>query len=210
MPHTRGMSKSTLAPKTRNITMLFRKATPAEIAEGIQWYHDAYEIAEALGAKNGITVERAAGIIAALSPLQSWGANVNLAARFMAAGGLSEGYLKNGLSKASRILAGEQILQVLSGLKVKNFYLGIASKGVLGVCLDRHSWSVACGHRFGNFMPSLTPKRYAAGVEAYTRAARILSKEYDEDFTPAQVQAVTWKLYRRMFWSDGAFDSFTI
>lgn len=206
------MSKAatTRTPKTRNITMLFRKATPAEIAEGIQWYRDAHEIAEALGAKNGITVERAAGIIAALSPMNAWGSNVNLAARFMAAGGLTEGYLKNGLKKADRILHGEQILQVLTSLKIRNFYLGIASEGILGVCLDRHSWSVACGHRFGNFMPTLTPKRYAAGVEAYTRAARILSKEYDEEFTPAQVQAITWKLYRRMYWSDGAFDSFTI
>jgi hypothetical protein len=204
------MSKTTLAPKTRNITMLFRQATAAEIEEGAQWYRDAYEIAGALAVKNGTTVEVAAGIIAALSPLQSWGANVNLAARFMAAGGLSEGYLKNGLAKANQILKGAQVLNVLSGLKVRNFYLGIASQGTLGVCLDRHSWSVACGYRFGNFMPTLTPKRYAAGVEAYTRAARILSKEYGEEFTPAQVQAVTWKLYRRMYWSDGAFDSFTI
>lgn len=34
-----------------------------------------------------------------------------------------------------------------------------------------------------------------------------LSAEYDISLTPAQVQSVTWVLWRRKFWSVGAFDT---
>ena len=198
----------TLTPSVRNITRLFRTATPEQIATGAEWYSDAHNLASALAAKNGVSVAVAAGVIAAVSPLQSWGANLNLASRILAAGGLTAGYLSVGLGKADRILAGEDILTVLKGNKIQNFFLGIVTAGEAGVCIDRHAWSLAVNHRYseGN-IPSLTGKRYAAAVAAYTRAAVILSKEYGTPFTPAQVQSVTWTLWRNKFWAVGAFDS---
>jgi len=197
----------TRTPTTRNVTRLFRTATPEQIEAGADWYKDAHEIASALAAKNGVTVAIAAGVLAAVSPLQSWGANVNLASRILAAGGLTAGYLSVGLGKADRILAGEDILTVLNGDKIQNFFLGILTAGEQGVCIDRHAWSLAVNHRYseGN-IPSLKGKRYGAAVAAYTRAAAILSKEYGTPLTPAQVQAVTWTLWRNKFWSVGAFD----
>jgi hypothetical protein len=207
MPHTRGMSKSTLAPKTRNITMLFRKATPAEIAEGIQWYRDAHEFAASLAAKNGTTVNVAAGVIAALSPLNSWAANKKLAERFMAAGGLHVGYLSLGLSKARDILAGAPIEETLNGQKTRNFYRSIITSGVEGVCIDRHAYSLAVNVRLlENNMPNIKGKRYDTVVDCYNRAAKILSQEYGIPFTAAQTQSVVWVLWRKKFWSEGAFD----
>jgi hypothetical protein len=198
---------TTHTPRTANITRLFRTATVEQIAAGADWYRDAHEIATALAAKNDVSVEIAAGVIAALSPLQSWGANVNLAARFLAAGGLNAGYLSVGLAKGRAILAGADILSTLKGSKIQNFYLGILTSGESGVCVDRHAYSLAVNHRFaeGN-IPSLSGKRYAATVAAYESAARILSREYGVKFTPAQIQAVTWVLWRNKFWSAGAFD----
>jgi len=198
---------ATLAPTTRNVTRLFRTATAEQIEAGADWYKDAHEIAAALAAKNGVTLAIAAGVLAAVSPLNSWGSNVNLAGRILAAGGLSAGYLSVGLAKADRILAGDDILTTLNGDKIQNFFLGILTAGEQGVCIDRHAWSLAVNHRYSEgLIPTLKGKRYAAAVQAYTRAAAILSKEYGTPFTPAQVQAVTWTLWRNKFWSAGAFD----
>lgn len=192
---------------TRNITKVFRSATAEEIQAGADWYADAYTIAEALATRYDVPVSTAAGVIAALSPLNSWGANINLATRFIAAGGLDAGYLKANLAKARAILAGADVLTTLSGLKVQNFYLGIITRGAEGVCVDRHAYCLAMNDRsVSNSVPKLSPKRYAEIADAYVRAARILSREYDMRITPAQVQSVTWTLWRRMWWSEGAFD----
>jgi hypothetical protein len=202
-------NRDTPSPSVRNITRVFRMATPAEIAEGAQWYADAYEIAVALAAKSSTTVEIAAGVIAALSPLKSWGTNVNLAARFLAAGGLHEGYLRSQLAKARAILAGADIEATLSGDKTVNFYHSIATAGAKGVTIDRHAWALAVNIRYEEgTMPTLKGKRYALAVDAYTRAAKILSREYGTTLTPAMVQSVTWVLWRRKFWSATAWDSY--
>lgn len=197
-----------IEPQTRNITKLFREATPADIEEASNWYADAYRIAEAFSTRYGYTVAQCAGVIAATSPLQSWGANVNLSARILEAGGLTSGYLKLGLAKATAILDGANIEATLSGQKVVNFYRSILSAGKDGVCIDRHAYSLAVNTRFPEGgIPTLKGKRYDAVARCYIRAASILSKELGIDITPAQVQSVTWVLWRRKFWAAGAFDS---
>ena len=194
-------------PSTRNVTRIFREATPEQIEAGIDWYADARRIAGVFAEQYGVTVEVAAGVIAALSPLNSWGANVNLASRFLAAGGLDAGYLRANLAKARRILAGDDILSTLSGLKVTNFYRSIISAGEDGVCIDRHAYSLAVNDRsVSNDIPSLSPKRYAEVAECYVKAARILSRELGMPLAPAVVQSVTWTVWRNKWWSAGAFD----
>lgn len=195
------------APSVRNITRIFRTASPEEVQAGADWYADARRIAEVYAERYEVTPEIAAGVIAALSPMNGWGANLNLAARFLAAGGLDAGYLKANLAKARAILAGAEIVPTLSGLKVTNFYRSIVSAGADGVCIDRHAYSLAANDRAAsNAVPSLSPKRYAEYADAYVRAAKILSRESGVELTPAQVQSVTWTLWRRMWWSEGAFD----
>lgn len=197
-----------IEPQTRNITRLFREASISDITEGSQWYADAFKLADALGVKYGYPVETTAGVIAALSPLQSWGANVNLAARFLDAGGLTSGYLSEGLRKAQAILDGAAPLTILTSSKVSNFYRSIVSAGMDGVCIDRHAYCLAVATRYPDGdIPTLTPKRYARVAECFKRAARILSKEYDFSISPAQVQSVTWVLWRRKFWSENAFNT---
>jgi hypothetical protein len=197
-----------LLPSTRNITRLFRQATVDEIVVHASWYGEARNIAETFAERFETTPEIAAGVIAATSPLNSWGANVRLAERILEAGGLTSGYLSTGLAKATRILNGEDVETVLNGLKTVNFYRSIISGGIEGVCIDRHAWSLAVNVRYaeGN-IPSLTGKRYGLAVTAYENAARILSKEYGIQLTAAMVQSVTWMLWRRKFWSEGAWDT---
>lgn len=203
----------TLTPKTANVTRVFRSATPEQIASAADWYADANRIAGVLADRYGVTINVAAGVIAALSPLNSWGANVNLAARFLATpGGLTSGYLSAGLAKARRILAGESPERVLTSNKVAAFYAGIISAGATDkVCIDRHAWSIAVNYRYPDgAIPKLTDKRYNEAQDAYRRAARILSREYGIDLSPAMTQSVTWVVWRARFWSEGAWDSHEI
>lgn len=198
-----------LTPRTANVTRIFREASDSHMARGLAWYADANEVATALAVKNGVSVDVAAGVIAALSPLNGWGSNVNLAARFLATpGGLTSGYMGLGLSKARAIVAGADIVSTLNGDKISNFYRCIAAAGETdAVCIDRHALSLAVNTRYseGN-LPRVKGKAYAAIADVYKRATPILSREFGP-LHAAQIQAVTWLAWRARFWSDGAFDS---
>lgn len=197
-----------LEPSTRHITRLFRQATLEQVKAGRAWYAEAHAAAVRMSAEHGVTVEVAAGVLAATSPLNSWGANVRLADAVLAAGGTkTDGYLGLGLRKANAIIGGADVEATLNGTKTRNFYRSILTEGREGVTVDRHSWSVAVNHRYeGGVIPSLSDKRYESAAECYRRAARILSREYGTDLSPAVVQAVTWVQWRLMWWSEGAWD----
>lgn len=200
-----------MALHTRNVTSVFRSADADLIAEGIAWYADARRIADAFAVRHDVPLSVSAGVLAALSPLNSWGSNVNLAARMLASGGtLDRGYLKRNLAKARRIIA-EGNISALGGLKVNNFYLSIVSGGAEGVTIDRHAYCIAHNDRSKtNKVPKLSPARYAEIAERYRRAAVILSAEYGMPLSPAVVQAVTWVAWRRRYWGSGAFDTYNV
>ncbi len=189
-----------LTPLVRRILSVYRSSTEAQIEAGLNWYSDALGISEDIADAWGLSTERVAGIIAALSPQNSYGANLNLARRFVASGGtLDRGYLGLGLGKARDIWNGADVVETLNAPKTVNFFRSIISGGTEGVCIDRHAYALAYLTR--DELPKLTPKRYAFVASAYVRAA-----ERVQDATPAQVQAVTWVTWRQRYWSEGAFD----
>lgn len=194
---------------TRNVTRVFRSATDAEREEGRTWYARARATAETLAIVHGVTVETAAGVLAALSPQKGWGPNVDLAERSLEA---REGIGHTGANnaKVTAIIAGAEPLSVLGGDKVRAFYALIVSSGqTREVCVDRHAYSVAAG-RFVPETPKLTPRQYDAVAETYRRAARILSRELGREVPPAEVQAVTWVAWRHSLRRRGAFDSHAV
>lgn len=198
------MSKILLTPSAANVLAVYESATGVQIAKGMDWYADAHRVADAFAVRYGVTVDIAAGVIAAVSPLNSWGANVNLAARILAAGGLTAGYMSSGLRKCDSILAGADIASTLKGLKTVAFWEGIRTGGATdAVCIDRHAWDVAVATRMSeDTRPPLAGKRYALAADAYRDAAKTLP-----GLTAAQLQAITWGTWRNRYWSDGAFDA---
>ncbi len=190
-------------PNPQHILNAFRLADLADVSDGINWYGDAYSIAETLGVVYGCTTEQAAGVIAALSPQQGWAHNVKSAEKFLATG--ARVHTESNMSKCRRIIAGEDILTVLNAPKTQNFWLGIASRGAEGCCIDRHAIDIALGVRHTEASrPTINKGLYAAATRAYEDAAVILNAEGCV-ITAAELQSVTWAEHVKV-WSGVKMD----
>jgi len=192
----------TVAEMRENILAVYKSASAEQIAQGMEWYSVANSTANAFAQQSGYSLDQCAAVIAAVSPNNGWGANKRLAGKVIDAKGTKrDGYFKANLDKANRILAGEAIEEVLTSQKVGAFYAGIATNGMTDVvCVDRHAYCIAINDRSVTNSVSLTPKRFNLVADAYREAAELIG------ITGAQVQAITWVVWRQRYWAEGAFD----
>lgn len=185
-------------PTPDAIVALFHQIDLADVSAGVEWYAEAYGIACDYAERYGVSVGQAAGIIAALSPMNSWAKNVKDAERFLATG--ARVHTEANMRKCERILAGEDVHTVLNADKTQNFWLGIVSQGAEGVCIDRHAIDIALGVRHTEASrPTVGKRLYRAAADAYRAAADMLNAE-GANVTPAEVQSVTWAEHVRR-WS---------
>src|SRR5690606_17674341 len=110
-------------PLTRNITRIYRAASPEEVAAGLAWYEEARQLARDLDPDNP---SRAAAVIAALSPRESWTNNVRLATMAYADREQRLPTLQVNARKARAIMAGADPRDILTGKKTRNFWQNIA------------------------------------------------------------------------------------
>jgi hypothetical protein len=183
-------------PNSARIVDVWRQATVSELVEGLDWYKDANALAVRLSPADPAA---AAGVIAALSPMMSWGQNVILAERAYVDGKAS-GALFSNVAKANRILSGERPEDVLGGDKVRAFYGVIADPTSDAVVVDRHAFDIAVGRVTNNESRQALGRKgvYESFARAYVRAAKTISRETGMDVSPSQVQAVTWTVWRRL------------
>lgn len=180
-----------------NIISAWNAASPADHAEGRQWYRVAHDLAEIVGDGD---VRTGAGVIAALSPMTPWERNEKLA-REISATRVLKGHLGSALAKVARIMAGEDPMTVLPmDAKTGHFYRNIADPDDPDpVTIDRHAHDVAVGESYGSNDRGLSSKtRYATLAHAYREAARRLGE------TAPTVQPVTWVYWRRTHGGDGS------
>jgi hypothetical protein len=193
------MTQATNTPQVRNITKVMREIISSDdvsVSLGMTWYNRARAHAALLDPND---VSRAAGILAALSPLNSWPQNMRLASEIYA-GKTNLGYLHKNVAKALRIYNGEMPLNVLGGNKVRSFYLNIIGDDSLEtVTVDRHAVDIACGRVCDDKVRShwTSGKRYWFVAGMYVRAAKIINAEFGTAFTGAQIQAITWVWWRK-------------
>lgn len=189
-------------PSTRNVTQAFRAATATDHVEGMEWYARARRLCLDIGDRHGVSVERAAAVVAVLSPRLSWELNVRLAWLAFAQG---EDWhklpcLTANSDKAYALVNGEDPANVVSGPKVTAFWRTIVDpSGANTVVVDRHAIGVALGRPATKYELQKygKGKHYAAVAECYVRAARILSRETGQNLSPSDVQAITWTYWRR-------------
>ena len=182
-------------PHVRNITRVVRAADHISLLDGMDWYSRANRFAHSLDPNNP---NRAAGVIASLSPLTAWPLNVRYATAVYE--GTPFGCLPMNMSSAFDIFNGADPAVRLRGPKVRAFYFTIVDPwNCEAVTVDRHAIDIAHGRVNPNNSKarSIGKREYAEIAAMYTRAARILSKEYGREILPSQVQAVTWVYWRR-------------
>jgi hypothetical protein len=184
-------------PNAARILDVYRQATLQELQDGLDWYLDAHKLAVALDPERP---HAAAGVLAALSPMKTWGKNVNMAVRAYADGYASGGLYAN-CAKADAIMAGSEPLDVLGGNKVCNFYKAIADPhDGSAVVIDRHAFDIAVGRITNDKSRTALSRKgvYDQFARAYVRAAKTIETETGLDISPCQLQAVTWTVWRRL------------
>lgn len=189
-------------PKVSNILSVYNDADADTLREGLSWYLDAHNVSRTMGARRDVYHARNAGIIAALSPNNSWTNNKAMAQRLISMRGrvAVEIGKPNGIGiganvlKAVAIYNGAEPLDVLGGFKVRAFYETILDPFAdIDPVIDRHAFDIAVGKRHGNMKRDPLKRRgvYAEFAKAYRIAAR------EAGISPAQMQAVTWTQWRK-------------
>jgi hypothetical protein len=177
--------------RERFINDVLRKATPAQMEAGVNWYPIAHDFALEIA---GGDLEKGAGVIAAFSPQNGWEDNMIIARRAFDTG-VCLGNTPANNAKAARILNGEAPLAVLGGNKVRSFYANIVNPNdEVPVTIDRHAVSVAIGRASTDDDTKILGRvgAYEAFVQRYYASARRFG------MIPCELQAVTWTVWREM------------
>lgn len=177
-------------PTVANVLSVYGMASADHMREGLSWYLDAHNVAVTLDPDSP---SRAAGVIAAMSPMMGW--ETNKRAAFLAYDrGTADGLgLSRNVAKANRILAGEKPLDVLGGDKVRAFYATILDPHGFPIpVIDRHAFDIAVGKVTDEKSRSTLSRKgvYAAFGEVYIQAAKVVG------VSSSQMQAITWVAWR--------------
>jgi hypothetical protein len=183
-------------PSVSNVLAVYRLASADDLRGGLSWYLDAHNVARALSDFPGGNVAAAAGIIAALSPMNGWENNKRKAAQLIAQNGDGTGCgLTRNVAKAVAIFKGADPLDILNGDKVTAFYRTILNPtGDIDPVIDRHAFDIAVGERTDEKRRGALGRKgvYAEFAAVYREAAVIAG------IGSAQMQAVTWVAWRNI------------
>lgn len=180
-----------MTPTVENVVSVYLAATPEEVAEGMEWYWQANMFAQSLA---GDAWHRAAGVIAALSPMNDWDNNMDKADQMYRQNGDGSGCgLYRNVAKAQAIYFGEDALDVLGGNKVRSFFLNIVEPdGDHRAVIDRHAFDVAVGR-----VTSDKERTILARAGVYDRFANVYRDAASlAGICTSQMQAVTWVAWR--------------
>jgi hypothetical protein len=189
----------------RNILKVYRRATPEDHADGLEWYDRAKRHAKAISTKYFIHTHTVIGVMAALSPNNRWERNVKDTERMVWAWVKGEDLSDFKVScyntmkqKAWSILEDDltdddDILTRLNGQKIRSFYSNI--RGLDEVTIDGHAYNIALGIRQGltSDKTNMGKKLYREMQEAYVKAAKRVGVK------PHELQAITWTTWKREY-----------
>lgn len=191
-----------------NLRAVVAQASPEDIEDGLTWYDDARTFARTLA--NTLSpyygdlhtrMQRAAGIIAVLSPRQTWAKNKYCASRVVELWDRGEIELvlalpvfSANLEKALRLMGpafGSEVVDAcVRGPKVRAFYENIMGS-TLHLTLDTHAIN-ACRGEYTH-----TPKApKSAERQAMHNAYTALADEHG--WTLPQAQAIVWVTWRHI------------
>lgn len=182
-----------MQPSVDNVLDMYRRATPEWRAEGMAWYDDAHNLACSLIPKDP---RRAAGVIAALSPMTGWSTN-QAWAKESCRTGVAVGNTLPNRAKAQLILDGADPADILTSPKVGAFFRSIADPTDINVSpvIDRHAFSIAVGE----WTHADTASRFLGRKGVYEEFASVYRQAaFWCEIGAAQMQAVTWVTFRHL------------
>jgi hypothetical protein len=188
-------------PSVDNILAVYNGASAENLRWGMAWYPAAHREALSMGGGRAWHLNRNAGIIAALSPMNGWTNNVRKAREVVSrrgniavAKGMPNGIgLGANVAKAIAIYKGADPLDILSGDKVTAFYRTIVDPtGDIDPVIDRHAFDIAVGEKTNDKRRSVLSRKgvYHVFAQAYRDAAK------EAGIGSAQMQAITWVAWR--------------
>ena len=193
----------------RNILATFYAATPVDIQEGKVWYTNAHEICRGLSDKYKLPLSTIVGVVSALSPNNKWDRNILDAENLIRAYCMGFDYPKvctftGNKDKAITILeceidSSDNICAILKGNKTIAFFRGIYTNGQCDeITVDGHAFNIWRGlYTSLNEVPAISNKLYKTVSDAYKQAAESIYDQTNDDYSPSQIQAITWVCWRR-------------
>ena len=183
-------SSSTLIENMRSV---HNKCVEEDLMYGKGWYNRANFFSLALSEKYGVSEMKAAGIIAALSPLKEWTLNKAMAEEFIRTKGVISKHTSMQTMKARKILNQASTVQdvenYLGGLKTVNFFNNIYNPFSKDhVTVDRHHIYLSLGWD----AQSCTTKQY----EFIKQNTIILANELN--IIPNELQSTLWVCWKRI------------
>ena len=183
-------SSSTLIENMRSV---HNKCVEEDLMYGKGWYNRANFFSLALSEKYGVSEMKAAGIIAALSPLKEWTLNKAIAEEFIRTKGVISKHTSMQTMKARKILNQASTVQdvenYLGGLKTVNFFNNIYNPFSKDhVTVDRHHIYLSLGWD----AQSCTTKQY----EFIKQNTIILADELN--IIPNELQSTLWVCWKRI------------
>lgn len=188
-----------------NILGLLEFATEDDWAKGSDWYEVARELAGSVADQFQLDWHVVAGVIAALSPQQSWDYQVQNTGKFVEWAVQHKEPLKHkdeawpaphggtnlNKFKAANIVVTGDVLGWLSGPKVVEFYHNICGDST-NVTLDIWAMRAALGdYKYNDTKNYGTRKEGALMRQAYLDVAQLT------DLRPHQLQAIIWLVVKR-------------
>lgn len=208
-------------PSAANVLRVFRAGTAADVTEGRSWYARARSECLSIAAEYGVSLVVVAVVLAIISPSTPWARNVYLTrlafdmARQgrtyaeMTAPGTEGGLPMMGANarKAAAVVLGADPWSVISGPKVVPFAQRVidaasGDQGYASVVIDRHAFDIALGRVTSNQERGRLSRvgEVRKFQLCYARAASVLRRTGEAPgITPAELQAVTWVVWRREF-----------
>lgn len=170
---------------TRRLIRLHTQTTAFDLAAGLRWYDRARAAAEAIAIDD--RTDRAAAVIAHLSPRESWARNVANAARVLQAatdgGDCPAVSTTKQRAKAWAVARGEAEVMDSHGPKTEAFCANILGDRER-VCVD--AWAARAATGDMKHEGPASRAQYARMERAYQRAARAVG------MSPRDLQAAIW------------------
>ena len=189
---------------------MYMQATPVDRQEGTVWYNNAHDICKEISNFYMIPLSQVVGVVSALSPNNKWDRNIIDAENLIRAYLFEIEYPKvctfgGQRDKAIMMLENnydnpKNIARVLHGNKTIAFYKGLATGGKCDeITVDGHAYNIWNGYYTPlNKVPNISDKLYAEVSKAYKDSTNIINSNQEKQYSPNNIQAITWVCHRRI------------